>query len=199
MFATGAVKCWGDDKSGQIGNASLILPAPVMIDGASQAQAPLSAVTEFYHPSLDHYFITASTAEATAIGGGSAGPGWMRTGNTFKSGGVIDACRFYGSITPGPNSHFYTASTEECDALKQVQAATLPTERRWNFESLNFATTPATNGLCPNGTVQVYRAYNNGFANGVDSNHRITANLTAHQAVINRGWVNEGVVMCAPL
>ena len=45
----------------------------------------------------------------------------------------------------------------------------------------------------------VYRAYNNGFARGVDSNHRITGSLTATQEVVPRGWSNEGIVTCAPL
>jgi hypothetical protein len=43
----------------------------------------------------------------------------------------------------------------------------------------------------------VYRAYNNGFAHGVDSNHRITSNPAAIQEVVARGWIKEGVVMCA--
>ena len=42
------------------------------------------------------------------------------------------------------------------------------------------------------------RAYNNGYSRGIDSNHRITANVVAIQEVLARGWVDEGVVMCAP-
>jgi serine protease len=44
----------------------------------------------------------------------------------------------------------------------------------------------------------VYRAYNNGFERGIDSNHRITANVRAYQSMRERGWIGEGVVMCAP-
>jgi hypothetical protein len=72
------------------------------------------------------------------------------------------------------------------------------TIKSWNFESLDFVSTPPTNGSCLSGTVPVYRAYNNGFARGVDSNHRITSSTTAIQDVVSRGWSNEGVVMCAP-
>ncbi|MBK8739253.1 MAG: hypothetical protein IPM02_06720 [Betaproteobacteria bacterium] len=107
-------------------------------------------------------------------------------------------CRFYGSITPGPNSHFYTALPDECAALKQLQASTPATEKRWNFESLDFVTTVPAGGACPAGTIPVYRAYNGGFARGIDSNHRITTSQVALQQVVNRGWSNEGVVMCAP-
>ncbi|MDP1679694.1 MAG: hypothetical protein Q8L02_06210 [Candidatus Nitrotoga sp.] len=156
-------------------------------------------VVEFYNTNLDHYFITADASEAAAIDGGSAGPGWIRTGNSFKSGGSTPVCRFYGSQVPGPNSHFYTLAGSECDGLKQLQAITPATQKRWNFESLDFISTPPTNGTCLTGTVPVYRAYNNGFARGVDSNHRFSSAAAAIQDVVMRGWINEGVVMCAPI
>lgn len=157
---------------------------------------------EFYNTNLDNYFITANSSEAAAIDSGSAGPGWIRTGYTFKSGGSTSVCRFYGSQSPGPNSHFYTVDPAECQGLKDQQFPTGDprklTEKSWNFESLDFVSTPPTNGVCPSGTVPVYRAYNNGFARGVDSNHRITSSQTAIQEVVARGWSNEDVVMCAP-
>ena len=156
-------------------------------------------VVEFYNTNLDHYFITADANEAAGIDGGSAGPGWIRTGNSFKSGGSTPVCRFYGSQVPGPNSHFYTLAGAECDGLKQLQAITPATQKRWNFESLDFISSPSTNGVCPIGTVPVYRAYNNGFARGVDSNHRISSTSAAIQEVVSRGWFDEGVVMCAPI
>ncbi|CAH1080717.1 Delta-60 repeat domain-containing protein [Candidatus Nitrotoga sp. 1052] len=156
-------------------------------------------VVEFYNTNLDHYFITADASEAAGIDGGSAGPGWIRTGNSFKSGGNTPVCRFYGSQVPGPNSHFYTLAGPECDGLKQLQATTPASQKRWNFESLDFISTPPTNGICPTGTAPVYRAYNNGFARGVDSNHRFSSAGAAIQDVVMRGWINEGVVMCAPI
>ncbi|BBJ22763.1 YncE family protein [Candidatus Nitrotoga sp. AM1P] len=158
-----------------------------------------STVVEFYNTQLDNYFLTANTSEASAIDGGSAGPGWIRTGNTFKSGGSTAVCRFYGSQSPGPNSHFYTLLGAECDRLKQLQTTIPATEKRWNFESLDFISTVPINGTCASGLLPVYRAYNNGFARGVDSNHRISTSQAAIQEVTNRGWINEGIVMCAPI
>ena len=155
-------------------------------------------VVEFYNTNLDNYFITSDANEAAAIDSGGAGPGWIRTGYTFKSGGTTSVCRFYGSQSPGPNSHFYTIDPGECKGLKQLQASTPDTEKRWNFESLDFISTPPSSGACPAGTEPVYRAYNNGFARGVGSNHRINSNLAAIQEVLNHGWKNEGIVMCAP-
>jgi hypothetical protein len=156
-------------------------------------------IVEFYNTNLDHYFITVDANEAAGIDGGSAGPGWIRTGNNFKSGGSTPVCRFYGSQVPGPNSHFYTLAGPECDGLKQLQAITPATQKRWNFESQNFISTPPTDGTCPTGTAPVYRAYNNGFARGVDSNHRFSSAAAAIQDVVIRGWIDEGVVMCAPV
>ena len=100
---------------------------------------------------------------------------------------------------PGPNSHFYTLAGSECDGLKQLQATTPATQKRWNFESLDFISSPPTNGTCPTGTLPVYRAYNNGFARGADSDHRLSSAAAAIQDVVMRGWINEGVVMCAPI
>ena len=86
----------------------------------------------------------------------------------------------------------------ECSGLKALQVSTPATQPRWNFESLDFVSTIPTNGACPAGTVPVYRAYNNGFNRHVDSNHRITVSQAGIAAVVARGWVSEGVVMCAP-
>lgn len=185
---------------------SLVICLFILLGLYSPAFASEGAVVEFYNTSLDNYFITADANEAAQIDSGSAGPGWIRTGNSFNSGGSTSVCRFYGSYSPGPNSHFYTVNAEECQGLKDQQIpAGDPrklTDKSWNFESLDFVSTPPTtgviNGMCPSGTVPVYRAYNNGYARGVDSNHRITSSSTAIQEVVTRGWSNEGVVMCAP-
>jgi len=155
-------------------------------------------VVEFYHSSLDHYFITADANEAKAVDSGVAGAEWKRTGTQFKSVGSAAVCRFYGSMSPGPNSHFYTADANECAGLKQLHDNTPPSEKRWNYESIAFAATlPTAGGVCPTGMTPIYRAYNNGSARGVDSNHRITSNLADIQQVVARGWKEEGVVMCA--
>ena len=153
----------------------------------------LPSVVEFYNPDLDHYFITADPVEQTMVDSGVVGR-WQRTGSTFESGGTTPVCRFYGSAH-GPNSHFYTVNAQECNSLKSLYD---PKIKSWKFESLDFLSSAPLEGGCTPDQRPVYRAYNDGYAKGIDSNHRITAYLADIQAVVAKGWKSEGVVMCAP-
>ena len=173
-----------------VGMLLSLLSGIVSVVFAVNAQA---AVIEFYNPDLNNYFITAEPAEQAFVDTGGVGR-WLRTGNAFATGGPNQVCRFYGN-TFGPNSHFYTAEPAECAYLKSIYT---PSAKSWNFESNDFLTTPAANGTCPAGLVPVYRAYNNGFARGIDSNHRITSNHAAYLETVAAGSIGEGVVMCAP-
>jgi hypothetical protein len=42
-----------------------------------------------------------------------------------------------------------------------------------------------------------YRVYNNVTRLGIDSNHRYTTNLAENNALLAKGWVREGGIMCA--
>ncbi|MBP8297295.1 MAG: hypothetical protein KAX84_14375 [Burkholderiales bacterium] len=157
----------------------------------------LGGVIEFHNTMLDHYFITADPNEAAAIDGGSAGPGWVRTGSTFKSGGPARVCRFYGSIDidpatgqrRGPNSHFYTIEAGECAWVKL--------DPGWHFESYDFSGWPrSSDGSCPAGTTAVKRVYNNRFAQN-DSNHRYASSDAIYNQMVALGWSPEGVVFCS--
>ena len=194
----GGLNCWGQEDAGQLGNG---------IAGVQKLPVAVVAevnriVVEMYNTVLDYYFITADPNEALAIDNGAAGPGWTRTGETFNSGGSTVVCRFYGSQSPGPNSHFYTIDGPECQGLMDLQFSANDPRRlsvkSWNFESFDFMSTRPIDGQCQAGTVPVYRAYNNGFVRGIDSNHRISADQAAIAQVVARGWISEGVVMCAP-
>ena len=147
-------------------------------------------VVEFYNTTLKHYFITADPNEATAIDGGSAGPGWSRTGQTWKSGGPDRVCRFYGvQAAGGPNGHFYTIDSDECAAVKL--------DPGWHFESYDFSGWPVSSpGVCPAGTIPVKRVYNGRFAQH-DSNHRYATTDAIYNQMIAQGWSGEGTVFCA--
>jgi hypothetical protein len=138
-----------------------------------------------------HLLLNIRYQEAAAIDGGSAGEGWSRTGNIFKSGGEVSVYRFYGSMSPGPNSRFYTPDIREYWDLNNLYYTTPATEKRWNLEGPGFLTTVptviGTNGTCAAGATQIYRAYNNGWARGKDSNHRITTSMAAIQHEVDRG------------
>ena len=158
-------------------------------------------VVEFFNPDLDHYFITGDPVEQASVDAGAVG-NWQRTGGRFVAAGLSAVCRFYGNAATdpstgaifGPNSHFYTVNADECEALKHRYAGN---EKSWRFESYDFLTSPVVFGACAAGQVPVYRAYNNCFARGIDSNHRITTDPAAIAEVVARGWVYEGIVMCA--
>ncbi len=182
------------------------------VDCGGEAQAVpaeeergLVTVTEFYNTDLGHYFMTPSEEEGNGIDQGSAGPGWVRTGETFQawsllgSSSAANLCRLYGSVTPGPNSHFFTLSTQECSALLELEQTTPATKPRWNFEQYSFmAIPPAMEGPqpCPDDSQPVYRAYNGGFARGEDSNHRYVTDPALLEPMVLEGWVDEGVVFC---
>jgi hypothetical protein len=62
---------------------------------------------------------------------------WRRTGKSFFHGGFVQVRRFYGSVSPGPNSHFYTASDVECNALKALPVKPMPADRQHlNYEGI---------------------------------------------------------------
>ena len=172
----------------------------------SEEETGIVDVIEFYNTDLDHYFITASESEAEGIDNGAAGPGWIRTGESFlgwSMGSTIEAanvCRFYGSVNPGPNSHFYTISTEECSFLMQLQETQPSTKPRWNFEGYAFSimSVDPQDQTCLEDFIPVYRAYNNGFQQGKDSNHRYVTNQDLLIPLLDKGWTNEGVVFCSP-
>jgi cytochrome c553 len=197
-----------EDIAAYLGNPNAPAPAPSP-SPAPPPPAPVtgpppsdSIVIEYYIASLDHYFITGAASEQSVVDSGAVGP-WVRTGTTFRTGGPTQVCRFYGNtaVNPatgaifGPNSHFFTANEGECQGLVGAFAANAIS---WKFESRDFATSLPSGGQCAAGMVPVYRAYNNGFARGIASNHRITTSRTSINEVVAKGWIDEGIVMCAP-
>ncbi len=104
-------------------------------------------------------------------------------------------CSFYGSTSPSPNSHSFSASVDECDSLHQLQKSTPEDKPRWNFEGLPFIVASAE--ACAQGHIPIYRTYNNGYARGVDSNHRFVADHAEIDKLVAKGWADEGIAFCA--
>jgi hypothetical protein len=177
--------------------------------------APVAGIVVEYLDTADfpnapggHFFYSSDPAEQAAVDAGAAGQ-FHRTGRQFVTGGTAPVCRFYGSVTPGPNSHFFTVDTAECSALKAAQVVpTPPTVQQWNYERNEYLTTPASvagdgTRSCPAGTAPLYRAYNNAFTTGGaknpwDSNHRFTPVKADITALVAQGWRDEGIAFCTP-
>ena len=147
-------------------------------------------IVEFENAALRHFFITYDNAEARGIDAGAAGPGWVRSGLSFRPGGSAAVCRFYGTPGLGPNSHFYTADPEECERVKG--------DRGWTYEGIAFHVTTPTDGRCiPSTQRPIIRFYNNRAAQN-DSNHRYLANEALAASMVAQGWILEGLVFCPP-
>jgi lysyl endopeptidase len=195
-----------DDPSGTDAYSRLDLAYPYVAKYLAPAAVSPSGngvAVEFYNVDLDHYFITADGAEQINVDNGSAGPGWFRTGNSFNTLAVgsasgVPVCRFYGSVSPGPNSHFYTLDPRECQFLKDLQATQPASQPRWNYEGIAFMNFATVAGSCPSGTAPIYRYYNNGFPTR-DSNHRFVTSRSADAFMLSQGWSYEGLVMCSPI
>lgn len=160
---------------------------------------------EFFHADLGHYFMSSDDTEARMLRDHPE-LGWMPTGGRFNvydrnapNATIHPVCRFYGSVNPGPNSHFYTAFDNECAGLRTLQATTPAAQPRWNYEGIAFSIGLPATGRCDTIglTKVVYRVYN-GRGPLNDSNHRYVTDETTYRSMIGQGWIGEGVVMCAP-
>lgn len=193
----GVFQCPGGDCQG----AAIPVPSPKSVSGL-----PVSFdVVEFFNTTLGHYFITADDVEAAAVDAGYAGSGWARTGNNFKAWyGAQDprgkpVYRFYGSPVIGPNSHFYTRSFGEAEFLRVLQQSTPVNEPQLRFEAIQMWAAQSLGQSCPAGLQPIYRAYNQGFERGVDSNHRYSNSRDTIAQMVALGWRDEGLVMCLPI
>jgi hypothetical protein len=181
-----------------------VLAAVAALAALVAVPAQAATVVEFYHRSLDHYFVTGLPSEIEALDSGRL-TGWARTGlsfETFPSGdarlaGSAPVCRFLGNPARGLTSHFYSAFTEECTVVKTrwPEEWRLETDELFRVHLVN----PVT-GLCPAGTRAVHRLWNG----RADTNHRYTTERSVVDTMVARGYVAEGsgnplapVVFCA--
>ena len=189
----------------RITKAIAVAVALLAASAGARAATPDTEAVEFYNTLLGHYFVTTSASEALGIDAGAAGPGWVRTGRSFqawsaKSTAPSDAqavCRFYSS---GANSHFYTASADECLQLRGMEAAERAETggtQGWSYEGTAFFIETPQSGQCPSGTTQLTRMYNNGFANGEGANHRFVDDTDLQAMMVDQQWIAEGATFCA--
>ncbi|HVF63056.1 MAG TPA: hypothetical protein VNE58_03580 [Casimicrobiaceae bacterium] len=178
--------------------------APLVVTfaiGLALASPPAHAtdVIEFYHSGLDHYFVTRDANEIRLLDNGTF-RGWARTGQKFevfdagdpRLTGSIPVCRFYGNPARGLDSHFYSASPQECTAVrtKFPDAWLLESEDVFRVHPVDGATFS-----CPPSTKAVYRLYNQRS----DVNHRYTIDHATADAMVAKGYVYEGVGTPRPI
>jgi hypothetical protein len=184
--------------------------------GAQPLQSPPQTTTvavEYYSLRWDDYFLTAFPDEITALDVGAShvdasGSAWLRTGQRFNvyptdaSASNSTVWRFLSRSFASTGSHFYTADVTERDALLAGAG--------WQLEGAAFsAPMPASDGTCPDGSIPVYRMYNDsilgatpGTANPDMPHHRLTTNINLRAVMLARGWIPEGpgigVAFCSP-
>jgi hypothetical protein len=180
--------------------------AGLMVDpdsGATRAPAADGRTAiEFHRALVDHYFVSSDPVEIAALDGGVFA-GWSRTGESFgvepageRSGARRSpVCRYYGRPEAGLDSHFYSASPDECAAVGVLYG------NEWKLESSEVfvvALPDPSSGACPTGSVPVYRVLNGRH----DANHRYVTSRTLRDAMVAAGWIAEGygpdaVAMCS--
>jgi hypothetical protein len=175
-------------------------PNAVALSGTGTTGGPSAqkvGAVEYYNAGFGHYFMTAQSDEIAGLDAGAYNFAFARTGVGFdayasQAAGTVPVCRFF--TTPGTfgakSSHFYTANPVECDGLKA--------NPNWIYEKIAFYIAVPTNGVCPGGTLPVYRMYNSGQTGA--PNHRFTTNFSTYQQYTTQlGWAPEGIGFCAPL
>jgi hypothetical protein len=174
--------------------ASLAMTTISGVGIAAPAAPPTVDVIEFFNAGLDHYFLTAVADEAAAIDRGVVGPGWARTGFTFRAyaadteaPGALPACRFFGTPGLGPSAHFYTANASECELVKA--------NPRWLYEGIAFRTLVPANGQCAAGMAPVVRFFRPG-AVVQEARHRYVKDPAEIARMRSAGWTEEGAVFC---
>ena len=173
------------------------LPPPYIEDEVIEYVNRLDFLAQ---PSGQYFYASRSVDKSTL----DASPRWSRTGKSFLSGGYVSACRFYGGKNGGPNTHFYSADAQECDALRR--------EPTLSYEGQAFAVNlplPPKSGSqqplgalrdCPAASQPLFRVYNNAINSGgrFVSNHRYFTDRADVNVAVAQGWVDEGHVMCVP-
>jgi hypothetical protein len=162
------------------------------------------AVIEYYRADKDHYIVIADPAEIAYFDAVYPAT-WQRTGEVFfawidpsrapPNTPLQPVCRFYSPL-PLIDSNLFFALASECQFVQTFWAGT------WYFESpaAFYVLLPDVNGKCPNGSLPVYRF----FDNRNDANQRHTVNLTARREMLNKQWAPDGigpdgVAFCSPM
>ena len=200
LFGTGSA-CGVSGQCG-VGLLDTSLALQSTTPGTGMAPPGTVPVIEYYRADKDHYVMSADPAETAFLDSALASV-WQRTGELFYAWtdpllaplNAVPVCRFYDG-SPLVDSHYFTASAAECQFITDRWPGI------WNLElPAAFYVLPTdASGDCASGTLPVYRF----FDNRQDANQRHTVDLSVRRAMLNRGWVPQGigansVIFCTPI
>jgi hypothetical protein len=173
----------------------------------SEGFGPVSRVNvvEYYTPVRDRYFMTAIPKEIEFVDQ-LVSEGWKRTGRTFYAwnietlmSGTLPVCRFYALDEARNGTYFQSAEEPECGGLRSLELSVPAGQAGWRFDKNAFRITLPVNGQCSNGLSPVVR-FNNGQTGPVGlPNYRYVTRQQDIDDMTAKGWINEGVRMCAVL
>jgi hypothetical protein len=126
-----------------------------------------------------------------------ASAAWIRTGQSFRSGGYVAVCSVATGVALDTSTRLYSANAKECAALAAspvfpVMGTPIRASR------LIPAATPGVADICPAAAVPLYRLFNNGFGAGKGIGHRFLTSNAVRQEMVRAGWIDDGAVMCVP-
>lgn len=152
---------------------------------------------EYHHPELDQYFYTTLSREVELLDAGTAIRGWSRTGEAWRvvvhtecpgATGQWPTYRFVGRPGVGPTSHVFLLDRAECKVVKDSGA--------WIYEGSTFwAGAPDARQTCTKPNDQPLYRIMRPFGEG---RHRFATRRAVVEAMVAKGWIEEGLVMCLP-
>jgi hypothetical protein len=154
---------------------------------------------EYVNTRLFHFFLTSSREEMRKLDSGEWSD-WQRTGGVFlvypngSAGGASPVCRYYLLPVSGSDSHFFSASKQECDAVAAKFGSSWLLETN---EAFRLELPDPIYGQCDSDFLPVYRT----LKQDGQPNHRYTTEYelsTLFSDWIKEGYGPYGVAMCSP-
>lgn len=171
-------------------NAQLCFSSPPIPDVIAQ-------FVEYFHESLDYYFVTGDAGEIAAIDRGDVGA-WVRTGKTFHAL-TAPGCPFSQRQTvvyrlnnaSAGAGHFFTRDRAECSLATRNGIRGLEGIPFW-------ASAPGADGICATApgqtraSIPLFRMWRP-FG---PSAHRFSTDRSVMAVMVAKGWIAEGIAMC---
>lgn len=161
----------------------------------------------YCHTALNYCFL-ANPGSAAIL---DTAPGWVRQtgpGDSFTAwspGVKKNVYRFFYpelfTLATGEKvgSHFFGLYKDAKDVTKYNPQLPLTSSDGWKgfvYEAIEMSVEEPVAGVCPSGTVPVYRLFRAGTPT-VSANHRYTTGIQFYQSQVATGdWEGEGVVLC---